>query len=362
MIINPYRYGGSSLYPYSITIANPGAESGSVSDWTQDVATTFTVASGTLDSTEIGAGIGPYAGTYSYYHGSTSISIVHQDISISGINPTVLADIDAGRCFLNLGVWLITDAGGSDYGSPNVHFYDGSSNWLAGTKHDVLRPISSWQHQTFNNIPIPENTRTIRLAVRAIRNGGDAKVNVYWDDFTMTVTKRSGSGQHATIASIKPTATTGWTNVTGTCTFTSAVGSLAFGGDDWGFDPAIRWGNNATGHCYYTISLPSGWNTDIDNGLVTLKTRYRHHDDAGAGATGRTYIEFYDSGPTIIGSRSYSEASEQQFTKYISGGWHDVDYSVPANARSVRFGHMGTKTALTTLYHHIQYASVYLYK
>lgn len=361
-LINPYRFGGSSIYPYSVAILNPGAESGSVSDWTQDLSSTFTVASGVLDTTNIDAVTGPYAGTYCYYHGSTGAGgVVHQDIAVSSLHATVQTDIAAGKCRMEIGAYCITDVDGNDWAQLNVHFYNSSGDWISGTKHDTSNP-SSWSLISHSAIIIPESTATIRLELRGYRASTDARCNVYWDSLYMTITKRSGSGKHATVFSSKPTATTGWTNVVSTCTYTATVSTNSSGGQDWGFDPAIRWGNVSTGHCYYAASLPSGFNTDIDAGICSLKTFYRHQDDPNGGCTGRTYVEFYDSGGTIIGSRTYSEASEQQYTRLGTGGWHEVTYSVPANARSIRFGHMGTKTSLTVLYHQLQYASGFIYK
>jgi hypothetical protein len=209
---------------------------------------------------------------------------------------------------------------------------------------------------------VPETTRIIRLMLRGWRNGGDANTQVYWDELFVRLNRKAGT--HSCILSLNGASTAGWTNVVNALV-TATIGSAATGGNAWGYDPGLRWGTGATatGHAYYTQSLPSAWHGAIDAGGVTLEANFQLACTTGTPqASGRAYVEFYDGGLSQIGSRIYSDASE---TSPARQGARRKQFStpVPANARSIRFGIMGTRvtgTSLNAIFASFSYINIFL--
>ena len=129
--------------------------------------------------------------------------------------------------------------------------------------------------------------------------------------------------------------------------------------------PGLRWGTGATstGHAYHAQSLPAGWHGDIDAGAVTLEANFQLACNVSTPqASGRAYVEFYDAGQSLLGSRVYSDAAETSPDRH-GARRKRFTAPVPANARSIRFGIMGTRvsgTSLNAIFASFSYINVFL--
>jgi hypothetical protein len=362
-LVNPYRFVADALYVQPLPLINPDAETGNITGWTNAIAASFAAtAANPLSSTEVGSGIGPYAGSYSFSSGGTSFAGAYQDISLAGLDALVLADIDAGRITADCGGFLVTDKDNTDFGHVDLMFYTAGGIWLGGAMHDGRLSQGGWGAFTEAALMVPEATRIIRLMLRGWRNGGDASTQVYWDELFARLNRKAGT--HSCILSLNGASTAGWTNVVNTLV-TSNVASSTTGGNGWGYDPGLRWGtgSTSTGHAYYSQQLPSPWHDAIDSGAVTLEANFQLGcTTVTPQASGRAYVEFYDGGLSQIGSRVYSDASE---TSPARQGARRKRFStpVPANARSIRFGIMGTRvsgTSLNAIFASFSYINIFL--
>jgi hypothetical protein len=362
-LVNPYRFAVASPYPVTLPLLNPGAEAGSTSGWTHAITASFVATSANpLSSTEIGSGIGPYAGGYSFSSGGTSFAAAYQDVSLSGLGASVLADIDAGRITADCGGYLVTDKDSTDYGHVDLMFYTSGGSWLGGAMHDGRLSAGGWSSFSEAALNVPEATRIVRLMLRGWRNGGDANTHVYWDDLFAWLNRKAGT--HSLILSLIGGSTAGWTNVVNTLV-SATVASSTSGGNGWGYDPGLRWGTGATatGHAYYPQSLPSSWHGAIDAGAVTLEANFQLAcTNSSPQAAGRAYVEFYDAGSSLLGSRIYSDPAEISPARQ-GARRKQFSAAVPVNARSIRFGIMGTRvsgTSLNAIFASFSYINVFL--
>ena len=362
-LVNPYQFVSEALYVQALPLINPDAEAGNVTGWTNAIATSFAAtAANPLSSAEVGSGIGPYAGSYCFSSGGTSLAGAYQDISLAGLDASVLADIDAGRITADCGGVLVTDKDNTDWGHVDLMFYTNGGVWLGGAMHDGRLSPGTWSAFTEAAIKVPEATRIVRLMLRGWRNGGDANTQVYWDEVYVRLNRKVET--HSCILSLNGGSTAGWTNVVNTL-ITATVASSTTGGNGWGYDPGLRWGtgSTSTGHAYYSQPLPSPWHGDIDAGTVTLEANFQLACTTGTPqASGRAYVEFYDGGSSQLGSRVYSDATE---TSPARQGARRKQFStpVPINARSIRFGIMGTRisgTSLNAIFASFSYINIFL--
>ncbi|WP_291207071.1 hypothetical protein [Hyphomonas sp.] len=361
-LINPYRF-VAPLYVQVLPLINANAEAGNITGWTNAIATSFAAtAANPLSSTEVGSGIGPYAGSYSFSSGGTSFAAAYQDISLAGLDANILADIDAGRITADCGGFLVTDKDNTDWGHVDLMFYTSGGAWLGGAMHDGRLSQSAWRAFTETALKVPETTRIVRLMLRGWRNGGDANTQVYWDEISARLNRKAGT--HTCILSLNGASTAGWTNVVNTL-ITATVASSSTGGNAWGYDPGLRWGtgSTSTGHAWHAQSLPSTWQGAIDAGVVTLEANFQLACTTSTPqASGRVYVEFYDAGSSQLGSRVYSDPAEASPARQ-SARRKQFSTPVPANARSIRFGIMGTRvsgTSLNAIFSSFSYINVFL--
>lgn len=362
-LVNPYLFAAAVPWPVDLPLINPDAEAGSIIGWTNAIAASFAAtAANPLSSTEVGSGIGPYSGSYSFSSGGTSFAGAYQDIGLADLAPQVLADIDAGRITARCGGVLVTDKDNTDWGHVDLMFYASGGTWLGGAMHDGRLSQGGWGAFTEADLKVPETTRIVRLMLRGWRTGGDATTQVYWDELFAQLDRKSAT--HACILSLTGGSTAGWTNVVNTLV-TATIGSSTISGNAWGYDPGLRWGtgSTSTGHAYYTQALPSAWHGDIDAGAVTLEANFQLACNVSTPqASGRAYVEFFDAGQSLLGSRVYSDPS--QVTPNRQGARRkQFSTPVPANARSIRFGIMGTRvsgTSLNAIFSSFSYINVFL--
>lgn len=307
-------------YPYALPISNAGAETGDITNWSALNATypTVPVAYSSFGGTT------PHSGSYFFVAGGdvTGVSITWWGQTIT-LNSALYGDIDAGKLEMSLSAWHTTDGTG-EIGYLLIDFLDASNNLIGRVQRTPTTP-TTWSQEEVS-LRIPEGTRKIRPSVRGVPTFGGASLDIYWDDFAGTISE--ASVPHAYIYRDTSMATTGWTQTAGTLETVSA-----FSG---GIDNTLRWSSpsGGVGAAYRDFDI-SAYETAIDGGNVDLYLRYRHKGD-GVGDTGRTWIEFYDETDTLLGSRTYSDASAVEGANH--GTLKTVDLAVPTSARKVRLG------------------------
>lgn len=165
--------------------------------------------------------------------------------------------------------------------------------------------------------------------------GSGTYCDVYVDDFSdLTIGKRTPTHENVFVSPAN--STTGWTTVTGT----QITGSSQYGLG------CLAW-NGAAGESYMTASLPSGRNAAIDAGTADLILEAIFSSFLDDTDSSRSYIEFYDGSNVIIGSRIYNEGATVNWGEWGVGKQYVMD--IPANARSIRFGLVGTRVTGTEL-------------
>lgn len=310
-------------YPYAIPLINAGFETGSISPWAQLLSSTPVIITDPVAT-----------GTYSASSGPASSSLAAQTITLpAGLH----TDIDAG--FLEASVSAkfagFAGAGGNDAGGLIFEFLD-ASNTRLGISFDAgsRLPSTTYAEKTLTAL-VPVGTRKIRVGWRGMRMVSGTNCDVYVDDFSnLIITKRLVSHEQVFITYAPDVV--GWTNVTGTLIKVGGVYGMG----------SLCW-NAAAGESYMTINLPSGRNTAIDAGTADLILDCIFAGFSDDTDSSRTYVEFYDGSNVIVGSRIYNEPATVDWGAWAEGRRYTVD--IPANARSFRFGFMGTRVTGTEL-------------
>lgn len=246
-------------------------------------------------------------------------------------------DVDEGNLEATLAAKFAgwSGAGGNDSGGLIITFFDESAATL-GSVFDLGERYNStvFVDRSLTAL-VPIGTRSIRIGWRGYREVSGSNCDCYVDDFSLTLNQTELTHEQIFIANTQSTA--GWTTVSGTMISNSSV-IYGIGGLCW---------NGATGESYYPINLPSGRNATIDAGnadLIIDAFFSSFSDDTDAS---RSYIEFYDGSNAIIGSRIYHEVAEQNWV--VRGIGKKYTHDIPANARSIRFGIVGTRVTGTEL-------------
>ncbi len=169
-------------------LANPGAELGSIADWTAGGAGTPQVDQGTFDT-----GINPHTGSYDFYGGpATATDSLSQTVSILTQGVTA-AQVDAGTLFANVSFWEqgLDQGTPSDEGSVTLTFLN-ATNGTIGTA--TIGPEDS-HDGTWANVtglpPIPAGTRSITYTMNFIRNAGSDN-DAFFDDNVLSIHTNTG--------------------------------------------------------------------------------------------------------------------------------------------------------------------------
>ena len=352
MMVDSFRFGGGPSYTLELPLLNPGGETGDTTGWTVVLGTSFRVETNGLSSTpEIQSSQrNPYAGTWCLAHTATTginaPGIVNQDVALDGLSASRLADIDAGKVTARVEGFLLTDAGGTDRGCTELHFYSSGGVWLGGCLFDTMNRDNAWGAFANGPIEVPANTRTVRLQIRGITSGGDNRAHVYWDEFKVKLVSWGGSKRHETFLNLIGDNVTGWVNVARTLQVVTKTTSQSA----WGFGSYLGWPSGAANaEATYTQNLPAGWKAAIDAAAVTLNLRYRHNDHSGSGGTGnsrgRMGLEFWsavNAGGSQLGPTLYSDPANVQLPRFAAGN-RLMQQAVPAGARSIRIRHIGER-------------------
>lgn len=314
--------GGIIEYPYALTVGNPGFETGVATPWESVVGGTPVIITDPV-ATGVYAASSPPAGSAWSAQTITMPSEIHNDID-AGLLEAVFAGKMAGYA----------GAGGNDSGGLVIDFYDVSSGHLGS----VFDEGAQYNSPAFVNLNIttlvPAGTRSMRIGWRGYREVSGTQCDAYVDDFSLTLNKPVTTHQQLFVAN--NSSTSGWTTLSGTMIVNSGV-VYGMNGLCW---------NGAAGDSYYEIALPSGRNAAIDAGTADLiiEAFFSSFTDSDAG---RSYVEFYNGSNVIIGSRIYDEASDQNWP--VRGVGKKYTHDIPATARFVRFGIVGTRVSGTEL-------------
>ncbi len=169
-----YEYGQSAPQPLNVTtvltsnlLLNPGAELGSLADWTSGGTGTPQVDTGTFD-----AGINPHTGTYDFVGGSGSQSdTLSQTVSVLQQGITA-AQVDGGAMLAQVSFWEqgLNQGTPSDDGSVTLTFLDVNSTAISTvTTSTVDSHGGTWTNETAA-FAIPVGTRSITYAMNFMRN------------------------------------------------------------------------------------------------------------------------------------------------------------------------------------------------
>jgi hypothetical protein len=158
-------------YPYSLTVTNPGAETGNTTGWTDVTGTLVAIASG--------GGVVPRTGSFFFRSGAVAATECYQAISIPG---DAEADVDAGTVKAQFTAWHagFTD---TDTGRLKLVFLDGSAATLLITQGANFDGTSTWAQRTLATW-VPPLTRTIRITLIGTRTTG-TNLDAYWDDIAL---------------------------------------------------------------------------------------------------------------------------------------------------------------------------------
>ena len=353
-----YDYGGAdpappgepgqigTLYP-----DNPDAETGNITGWTSIAADSSLAAASSLDAIEV-PGSTPYDGTYSFYHGLGRISVYTTEIDVLSAASEIQTAIAAGKATAKLRYALLTDKDGGDRGSADLHFYDGTGTWIGGAMFDLHTSNNVWTVIEEGPIEIPAATETIKVFIRAIRDGDDNKLNVYVDNIEVPIFEYDDPQFHALVWSADGEDLSPWIATAEPNQLHSFLtGTSSAAGNGWGCDYGYRWINGIpASRSAQTPKEPiSGVSdSDIDAGNASFILRWRqlNANNAGSSSTGSVTVRFYDEDENLISQESSATA---QLTRNGAGNCVlEVD-PIPPNARyfSVIIG--GTRTAGTIL-------------
>jgi hypothetical protein len=312
-----------ATYPLALTLTNPGAETGDATGWSSLFGSGPKISSGSART-----------GTYRF------VGSADQEEAMWGQTITVPAavetDIDNGRIEMLAEVYLNSFSSDTDSVCLIVDCFTSGDVYLGAVWND-LKNLDSWTLETIS-MWVPPTTRKIRIGARSLRITG-TEASGWLDDFAITLSNRQAGYSHVNCFANDGSTTTGVTNVTNTAVTTG----ITYG------ETGIRWVNGVdnTGDSYFGYTIPAA-----DEGLVDAgRTSCRFHgsrasfNEATNNDQGRSYIEFRNSGGTLIGSRINSDVSDISAIHNIESLFMEED--VPALTRSIRFGMSGTRVSGT---------------
>lgn len=161
----------------SITLTNPGAETGDTTGWT--------VVSGGMQSVTSGfSGFGtPHSGSRFFSPSSGAHNDEwYQQITIDG---AYHAAIDAGNSSVVPSCWIWTISN-FDIGAFYIEAYDSGVVLLDRLESDYYRQTGGWTQISLAAWRLPANTRYLRIGSKIVYEAG-LNADVYWDDYALTI-------------------------------------------------------------------------------------------------------------------------------------------------------------------------------
>jgi hypothetical protein len=160
----------------SITLTNPGAETGDTTGWTLRSGSFAALTTETSDP------IAPHAGSYFFSSGSSATTKWDQQVAVPG---GVTASVDAGTAVIKLSAYHRGFSADADYGHLYIEFYAVDGTTLLGSANGTDSDPNAWTLKTiYYNVPV--NTRFIRVGTLNTRAAGTV-LNSYWDDFALEI-------------------------------------------------------------------------------------------------------------------------------------------------------------------------------
>ena len=178
----------NSLTAYTVTITNPGAETGDASGWTNEVG-----AIGVR-----GANPAAHNGSWYFTGGAVVQSIARQRFNIATVTGLSTTDIDTAAAAGNLWArvnWWQNNYDNSDPGSMGIRMLDGTPTQLSLTYSGLVAIVqtgtSGGNRFELRGLPVlvPSGARNIDAVIRNDRTSGTNN-DAYFDDITLTFYKK----------------------------------------------------------------------------------------------------------------------------------------------------------------------------
>ena len=324
MMVSPARFLTNRS---SLTLVNPGFETGDATGWSMLYGGNVSVTSSTSVA-------GPRTGTYSGRTGTTQFARWGQNVALPA---SEYENIDAGLMQITGSVWASGGALDDDVAGLTIAYLNEAGTVISEVWSNALTSSSTavYTNQTLT-IPLVSGARSVRIGVRGIRYAGATNIDMYFDDFDLYMTV---SGKISTLLGYSVgDSITNWVNITGTLSSRTAADST-FGRQ------ALIW-SAAAGESYIPFTIPSNRFADVDSGSSTIMhsavlTTWSDDTD-----TGGLYLEFYDTNNTLIGTRN-NVVPAANHPSYGTQMLNSV--SVPVGTRTVRAGYVGTRINGTEL-------------
>lgn len=204
-LINPFIFGAGeppapNIFPLSLSMTNPDAETGDTTGWTQDFGANFGVGTSS-----------PYAGTYKFIMSTDdAYAEVHHDFI--DIPAEAQTDVDSGIVSLNLDIWR-TDFTDTDEMRVRMEFYDAVSG---GGNCIGIRSTNQWSdaNETWTNSPytweVPPGTRSFAAFMFGRRVTG-TELSCYWDEISYELVDNTAVVSETVYTDRGGTDLTGWT-------------------------------------------------------------------------------------------------------------------------------------------------------
>lgn len=164
-------------------LLNPGAEEGSLTNWTSGGSSNPQVDTGTFDPS-----VTPESGTYDFRGGSGAAGSLSQIVSLVGNQGITATAIDSGKLFANVSAW----EQGFNQGSPgddayiSLSFLNSDSNILASVASpEIDSHLGSWSNYVAY-YSIPAGTRYIEYTMNFVRHAGN-DLDAFIDDNSLVI-------------------------------------------------------------------------------------------------------------------------------------------------------------------------------
>jgi uncharacterized repeat protein (TIGR03803 family) len=181
-------------------LLNPGAEAGTLTNWTVGGSSNPNVDNGTFDT-----GINPHTGAYDFYGGNGSYGSLSQTVSLIGNQGITAAMIDNSNLVASISFWEqgLNQGAPSDDANVSVTFFGASSNVLNTVSTPVLDSHNnSWSNYA-NQYAIPSGTRFIQYTMNFYRNYGTA-LDAFIDDNYLSIVQPLSAAASSPVISSQP--------------------------------------------------------------------------------------------------------------------------------------------------------------
>ncbi len=162
-------------------LLNPGAEAGSLTNWTVGGTSSPFVDSGTFNPSIL-----PHPpGSYDFVGGTGASGSLTQIVSITNVGGFSLGAVDAGSVRAEVSFWERTLSGQSDSAFVSLNFFN-ASNQSLGAAATIRIASASWLQHT-RVFAVPPDTRSIAYVMQFVRFSG-TPLDAYLDDNSLRLT------------------------------------------------------------------------------------------------------------------------------------------------------------------------------